>query len=314
MQNTTTISLEFVKDEQGITLVKDANDLLYFSESSGELINDYHGGPRGFKKIEIYEKVVMCTRVLDFFQIWLRDKKKWLSYPKFTDSPHQSFDFYEDKILSLTNDFIQLSTEGSPQHHYAIYLFNEDRFIMDGRKYHRGDLGYFKICEKIGTFRNESALFLSCNQGYSSPDKQVYLIKSNTFVTIPLPLGYQRDNEENTENIFSYVCGRYCLLVYGNYPEKHFVYSFDKENYLSLCGETEKLIGSECTPDHYAGLIKYQTSPDADWHVFNTATWEKLSFKFRLEVKTERFSGVVVTDGVMTILTDVKTTLSKDIK
>ncbi len=308
METTTVLTLAFSKEEQGILLFKDSNELLYFSiEESKPIIEGPYGSPQGFKEIKVFEKIVQCTTVKDIFCVYLRGEGKWLKCKN-------SFDFYEGKIFSLTEDFIQLSVEGSSHDHYATYLFNEDRFVPNHILEANG-VGFFKKCEKTEIFNGEKVLFLSPDHGYRAPDKMVYFIAENSFLTIPLPVKLQKEGSAKETNVFFFVAPKYVVLRYGSDFNRHFfVYNLETKSYLSLSEKGEIIMSVKCTDKYLACSVKHNSSEDAYWKILNTDNWEEVKGKFKVDFSSSVFSEVEVEDGKMVVSFNFSQTLNDTLK
>lgn len=313
---TTSISLTPVGENHGITLFKDANDLFYFSEKGGGLINSENGSPRGFKEIQIFEKIVQCTTLMDIFHIYLREEKKWLSYTPL-NFHEESFDFYEGEkgIISLNDDFIQLSANGGPRgKYYPIYLFKQKRWvplehpILDGP-----DMGYFEKCEKVESFRNEQALFLVPG-GYEQT--KVYLIERHTLVTIVVPDEHKKENSRNERTLFNHISDLYAVCMFKGYPDPDiFIYDFDKKTYMKPYSDKVKIISAQCTKTHLALLEKENASPlNPRWKVYDTFSWKPVNVSFEVIVKTDLFENVSIKDGVLLVSRNISEHATKPIE
>ncbi|HEY4715067.1 MAG TPA: hypothetical protein VIH31_00995 [Candidatus Paceibacterota bacterium] len=308
MEIATTLPLTFLKEEQGIRLFQDSNKLLYFSRGEMQsIVEGPHGSPQGFKKIEVFEKIVQCTTVVDFFYVYLRGRDEWLMHK-------ESFDFYEGKHISLTADFVQLSVARSPRNHHSIFLFKENRFVPVASDY-IDDPGYFKKCEQTGMFQGKKALLISPDMGYGSPDKMVYFIEENSFLTIPLPAEVQKEGKQYTVKVFFFIAPKYVVLKYGySFEPKYFVWDLERKTYIALCKVNEKIINIQCTDKYLACLVKSDTSNKPDWKVLDSDTWKEVKGNFKVNFSSDHFSGVKVEEGKMTVSFDLSEILTEILK
>ncbi len=301
------ISLEHVKDELGVRIYKDANDLLYFAEEDEKLILAHFGSTQGFEKIMVYENFVYCLKVAGLFEIYLRKEKEWISY-----KPHKnavSYDFYDEKPIAITDDYLILHTENSRMGEYACFSFELNDFIYS--PYDRDNLGLFERNLEITSFRNQKAFIFSLDKL-----KLVFLLTSKTFVTIPVPEEYAKEAKDGEPRHFLFFCEKYAVLKYGyNHDPKFFVYSFvdseykniDKEHDFRLAEKYWKPGGVICTKNHIALAFCSQTaSPSVYYEVLSTETWESIEQKFETSISSPVFDEVSLENGDLILSYDFK--------
>ncbi len=306
------LKVEPVEVIKCIQLYKDANDFLYFEEKNDPgMIQDHWGGVSGFVSISIEDKYVKCEKHSGFFEVYLRDKKRWLSYQ---GNNSENFEFYDEKIISSTESFLQLFVEQGRRNEYAIYLFNEDRFIPhfeDGTK-----LGLFDVCPDVTVFRKEKALFLSL---HNEKRTAVYLIEKNEFVAIPYPL---EDKKEKQINVFLFIFDAYAVLKFGydSAPKFH-IFDFETRQYKDLNRDHDNRLdekywkpqGVGCAAEYIACGFLPKSGKDTlkfEWEVFSIQTWERVTEKFETSLTTSFFSSVSVENGKMIISCEIKNTVS----
>lgn len=294
------IDLTEVNDELGIRLYVDLNGLFYFSKHMGNLIASPFGNIMGFKKIQVFEKVIVCYMNYNMFYLFLRENEGWLSYIPWEGS--KVFDFYYEP--EITSDFIILSIQGTQHKENACFVFETGCLL-----HKPGDLtkiGLFDEIPIVTNWKEEKVLILS-----RAKQKSAFWIKSNKFVGIKLPV--ELDNNKDLQFKFFFICEKYAVLKLGNdFNPNFFVYSFIDNEYINIYRSRNSELSEKywkpksivCNDNFLAlSYISADKKEEPEWLVKDTSEWQNILENFERKIETSVFTNVSLGKSGQLIIT-----------
>jgi hypothetical protein len=292
------IPLQHVKDELGVSILKDANDLLYFCHNSDQPATSRHGSIYGYTKIQVYEKIITCSTVSGLFEVYIREKSGWLSYEPVHG--REIFDFYEEKPIAITDDYLCLSVEGSRRDEYAFYIFKTGTFVPDNKNKNKIGLFSFSTPPIFTTIENQKAIIFH-------RDKRmiVFILDTGEFLSICAPEEYKKEVKE-TE--FHFICDKYAVFKFGyDFTPKFHIYSFEKKEYVNILKKHDSGLDEKywrpfnilCTEEHVALCYKAMTKNESVyWEILSVENWKNTQRIFNLlPTTTYLFDSVRIEEG-----------------
>jgi len=311
------LQLEKEREEDSVVIFKDGNDLLYFKTSKkGEIIMGPHGAPTGYKAIAIYPEIILCERVAEVMEIYIRKSGKWFQY-FFSNGagPHREV-YGKPKVVN--SDFMQVCIADCDHRDQAIFLFKEDRLVPDPDPFYKDrKYGKFNTCDKVISWRGKRALVLSHGY-YSKKIVQLYLIEEDNFLSVGIPKAWEKETRnKKTVTFFHFICEKYAVITDPNaFQPYYFVYDFEKNCYKIFDKENTKndyMIGAVvCTPEYLACVLQRHPGGPNYWEVYHVEKWEEVSKSFETKLTTSLFDKVEIDkDGQMVVTSEIKTTVTK---
>ncbi len=306
----TTVQLELRKErtEDGISVFKDDNDLLYFStREDGQIRLGPFGSPKGYKKITIYSRIVECETPGEIMQIFLRGNNTWFSY---LCAKTRYYEVYGSPVV-LNDDFMQIKIEGCDTQNYAIFLFKEN-CLVPALDYSTTAYGDFNKCKEVFRFKDKPALLLS--RGLAPKSVALYLISENKFFSVPLPKKFKKEGKADMMSHFHFICSKYAVLRFGyDFKPEFFVCDLEAAEYVTIGNDAFKINQVCCTPEYFACFFTATSGLSDHWQVLSVQTWNPVEKTFHAEMTTNMFSEVSVENGKMLLSYEFKQKSQKSI-